>query len=509
LKPSTTHSDSLQSIGATTKCLWIAVIVCLFTALLGTSSISFAQNHKLVIQNGSTFNGTGSITIKDSVRNSNSAIPTTITGKVILSGAAQAIVANAANGSLQFDTLSLRGSGVKTIIGTTAIAESLNILSGITCNMNNDTLRIGNIIASAGTITTNANSVFEYNRTNSAVQSILGGVYNGKTRLLGNSRKTISSTLTIDSLEHFGWGLTINNNLTVNGKAQIDSLLNVAGGTTLSIGANNSSIATLQGNAGIIEANSSGTLTFTNNATNGSGTIQTNNSTINFNGNINSTGTLAVTGAGTMAFGGTVSSATYSFIIGSTQIYNGGLQTIVPTNYGNLTLSNAGTKTLAAGTAGIGGTISLLNGALIDATTNSATINYNGPGAQTIGALNYYNMTLSGARGNAAITFASSGTIRIAGTFTNSATLVTFVNTNSTIEYNGASAQTVTPFTYNNLTLSSSGAKTVSSSQTANGDVVQQAGTPLTVDAAVVWQIDGSFTTQTNLTNNGDITIGN
>jgi hypothetical protein len=499
----------LQSAGATTKCRWIAVAVCLFTALLGASSISIAQNHKLIIQNGSTFAGTGAITVKDSIRNSNSAIPTTIFGNVVLSGAVQAIVANAANGSLQFDTLSVRGSGIKTILGTIAVAESLNVLSGVTFNMNNDTLRLGNIIANAGTITTNANSVFEYNRTSGAAQSVLGGVFNGKMRLLGNSRKSFLSALTIDSLEHSGWGLTINNNLIVNGKAQIDSLLNVAGGMRLSVGSRNSTVATLQGNAGIIEANSIGTLTFTNTATNGSGTIQTSNSTISFSGNINSTGTLAVLGTGTMIFGGMVSSTTYSFATGSTVIYNGGVQSIAVTNYANLTLSNAGIKTFLVGMTGISGTISLMNGATADATTNSTTINYNGASAQTIGAFDYYNLTFSNARGNASITLPNSGTIRIAGTFINSATFVTFVNTNSTIEYNGSSAQTVTPFTYNNLILSGTGVKTVSASQTANGDVMQQAGTSLIVDPVFTWQIDGSFTTQTNLTNNGDITIGN
>jgi hypothetical protein len=471
--------------------------------------MSLAQNHKLVLQDGATFSGNGTITVRDSIRNSNSSVPTTITGKVVLSGADQGIVTNASNGSLRFDILSVRGNGVKTVVGTIAVADSLNILLTTFLNISNNTLRIENIVANAGTITTNANTVLEYICNSGTSQSILGGVFQGKIRLMGNSRKNLLSALTIDSLEHSGWGLTVNNNLTVNGKATIDSLINVVGGMTLSIGANNSTIATLQNNAGVIQANSTGTLTFTNNATNGSGTIQTNNSTMSFSGNINSTGTLAVTGTGTMAFGGTVSSTTYSFTNGSTEIYNGGVQTIAIANYGTLTLSNAGTKTFAVGTTGIGGTITLINGATANATANSTTINYNATGAQTIGALDYYNLTFSNAHGNAAITLANGGTIRVATAFTNSASLVTFVNTNNTFEYNGAGAQTITPFTYYHLTLSGGGAKSVMASQIANGNVIQQAGTPLTVNGSVAWQIDGSLTTQTNFTNNGDITIGN
>jgi hypothetical protein len=229
---------------------------------------------------------------------------------------------------------------------------------------------------------------------------------------------------------------------------------------------------------------------------------------VTFQGNVGSSGTLAVTGAGTMTFGGTVASTNYSFAQGSTEEYNGGAQSIIVTNYGNLTLRNAGTKTFAAGTTGIGGTITLASGATADATTNSTTIDYNGSGAQTVSGIAYYNLILSGAHGGAALTLANADTIRVAGTFTNSATLVSFVNTNSTFEYNGSSPQTVSPFTYFNLILSGSGAKTVSDTVTANGSVTQQSGTSVTVNAAALWQIDGSLTTQTGFMNNGEIRIG-
>ncbi len=503
----TLHSILFQNNRAIKVDSRILVAVCLANLMIAGSASTFGQNHKLIIQNGATFAGSGTIVVKDSIRNANST-PINITGKVVLSGAAQAIVTGATNGSLQFDTLSVRGSGVKTVAGTLVVAESLNVLSGVTLNISNDTLRIRNLIANAGTLASNTNTVMEYSRNSGSTQTILGGTLQGKVRLMGSSRKNFSAPLTVDSLEHSGWGLTVDQDLTINGKLQIDSLIDVASGTTLSIGANPSTIATLRGTAGIIQANSTGSLTFINNATPGTGTIRTGNSTVTFSGNVSSSGTLAVTGTGTMAFGGTVSSANYSFANGSTAEYNGSSQSIIQTNYGNLTLRNAGTKTFAAGTTGIAGTITLANGAAADARTNLTTIDYNGSGAQTISGIAYHNLTLSGARGGATVTLANVDTIRVAGIFTNSATLVSFSNANSTFEYNSSSPQTITPFAYFNLVLGGGGAKTVSGAVTANGDVVQQVGTALTVNAGALWQIDGSLTTQSGFINNGEIRIG-
>jgi hypothetical protein len=485
------------------------VVAVLLILLVMSSSLLFAQDHKLVIQDGATFGGSGLIIVKDSIRNSNASSPTNIAGKVALSGSAQGIVCNGANGSLSIEALSVRGNGVKTITGTLSVTDSLNILTGASINISGDTLRIGNLSANSGTITPNSSSVIEFTSNNGNVQSILGGNIPCKVRLIGNSSKNLQGTLTVDSLEHSGWGLTINNDLTVKGSARIDSLINVANGISLSFGSNNGTVATLLGNDGIIQANSTGLLAFTNDATNGSGIIRTDNSTINFNGNINGTGTLAVTGSGTMTFTGAVSSTNYSFTNSSTEIYNGGDQIVVSTNYGNLALSNSGTKTFAPGTTGIGGTITRTSNAKADAMANMTTIDHNGTGAQTVGALDYYNLSLSNSHANQQITLINDDTIRVAGVFTNTATNVTFVNTNNTFEYNGNSPQTVTPFAYYNLIFDGSGAKTVDASQIANGDVIQQTGTVVTVSGSVAWQIDGSLSTNQNFVNNGDITIGN
>jgi hypothetical protein len=59
------------------------------------------------------------------------------------------------------------------------------------------------------------------------------------------------------------------------------------------------------------------------------------------------------------------------------------------------------------------------------------------------------------------------------------------------------------------LVLSGTGAKLVNSSQTTNGDVTQQNGTDLTIDASVIWQINGLLSTGQDFMNNGEVIIGN
>ena len=83
-------------------------------------------------------------------------------------------------------------------------------------------------------------------------------------------------------------------------------------------------------------------------------------------------------------------------------------------------------------------------------TVTGSTVNFNGAGAQTIPAFGYNNLTSSstGAR-----TLASSGTVGVAGTFTPGTNAYTV--TGSTVDFNGAGAQTIPAFAYNNLTSSS------------------------------------------------------
>jgi hypothetical protein len=100
-------------------------------------------------------------------------------------------------------------------------------------------------------------------------------------------------------------------------------------------------------------------------------------------------------------------------------------------------------------------------------TLANLTVNYIGAGAQTVDAQNYGNLTIS-TNGTRTVTFVNGGTIRVSGVFTPTATTTTYVVTGNTFEYNGSGAQTITAFTYNNLIISNAGAKTVLAGTTVN-----------------------------------------
>lgn len=418
--------------------------------------------------------------MKDSIRNSNSSVPTIITSNVVLSGAAQGIVTNASNGSLQVDTLSVRGSGIKTIVGTIAVAESLDVLSGTTLNISNDTLRIGNNFVNAGTITTNTNSVVEYIRNTGSTQSISGGAFQGKTRLLNNTRKSLLGVLTVDSLEQSGWGLTVNSNLTVNGKAKIDSLINVTGGTTLSVGINNSTIATLQANAGIIRENSTGTLTFTNAAASNGTITNISTGTVTFANNLTGTGTVSQTANGTMNVGGSFTQNTYT-LTGGTVVYNGtAAQSVIGgITYNNLTIATTGGNATASAAITLTGNLVINLGSTLDMAGFAASVF---PGASNNNA----------------------GAIRWSGSNV-------YVSGAGTTEFYSAAVGNVAAGTnYGILLFSGTGMKTFATAgtTTATGNVTINSGAQVTVNNGVTVQVNGDFSNGGNITNNGAVKVG-
>ncbi len=159
---------------------------------------------------------------------------------------------------------------------------------------------------------------------------------------------------------------------------------------------------------------------------------------------------------------------TFTLGVTSTVDYSGtGAQTLVAQNYGNLTSSSTGARTLAnSGTIGVAGSFTPGTNSY---TITASTIDFNGSAAQTIPAFNYNNLTSSstGAR-----TLANSGTIGVAGSFTPGTNAYTI--TGSTIDFNGASAQTIPAFNYNNLTIS--GSRTANNVTFANSGTIGIAG---------------------------------
>jgi hypothetical protein len=252
-------------------------------------------------------------------------------------------------------------------------------------------------------------------------------------------------------------------------------------------------------------------LTVNNNVSITAGTLNANNLNMTVSGNWTDAGTFTP-GTGTVTFTGLAGTA-ITDAMGET-FYNLTINktgTTISLN-NNVTVNNAFTITL--GTFAVGSSTLTLNGAVSNTggtltSLVNGTVAYNQASAgQTVLAINYGNLTLSAF----SKTFPAV-TVGIASVFTAPNPATAHVMTGNTINFNGAAAQTVTAttanFIYNNVTLSGGGAKSVSASQTANGDVIHQAGTAVTVAGGVVWHIVGNFTVSGALTNNGTINIGN
>lgn len=187
----------------------------------------------------------------------------------------------------------------------------------------------------------------------------------------------------------------------------------------------------------------------------------------------------------------------------NTVIYNStAAQSVKAVNYHHLTVSGARAATnvtLPSGTVGIAGTFTpsatFTSGAFV---TTGNTIDYNGTGAQTIAAFDYRNLTVSGARGGAAITFASSDTVAVAGTFSVTATSVSYTTTSSIVDFNGTGAQTIPAFNYNKLRFS--GARSTNSITLASSDTI---GVADSLSVAATFSSGGYVTTGSKIAYNG------
>jgi len=183
-----------------------------------------------------------------------------------------------------------------------------------------------------------------------------------------------------------------------------------------------------------------------------------------------------------------------------------GSQNIAALNYYSLNLRGSGTKTFGSGTTGISHDFTVTESAIADATTHNTTVDFNGGSAQNLAAINYYNITLS----NTGTKSFSTGTTGIANNFTIGGTATANTGAaNCIINYNGSAAQAVRAISYNHIIFSNTGTKTLPSSTfyvagnwTNNGTVT--AGTSTVVFNGFSTQMIGgtSSTSFNNLTVN-------
>ncbi|GAA4345122.1 beta strand repeat-containing protein [Flaviaesturariibacter amylovorans] len=172
-------------------------------------------------------------------------------------------------------------------------------------------------------------------------------------------------------------------------------------------------------------------------------------------------------GSNTISIGGSMSYTATNAVQdpGTSTVRYGSGQTIIPLNYYNVVLNGSGGY-LVSGTVNIAGSLSwAVNPPTLLST--SSTVNFNGVGPQTIPAASFHNLTISGDRLGNTVTLAA-GTLNVAGTFNPSATNVVYSSTGNTVNYSSSSTQTIySPFTYNNLSNSGNGGRTFNSGTVA------------------------------------------
>ncbi|MEJ8757648.1 T9SS type A sorting domain-containing protein [Pontibacter sp. H259] len=179
--------------------------------------------------------------------------------------------------------------------------------------------------------------------------------------------------------------------------------------------------------------------------------------------------------------------------------YNGsGSQIVAAIDYKNLVLSNAAIKTLAVGTTGVSKALTKAGTAEIDADNVNVTVNYNGFDSQAVLPTDYHNLNLStgGIKSFSSVT-------GIANEFTVSDVSVDMTTNEATVDFNGSGAQIIPGrIRYNKLLVSGGGAKTLSDDspvakelKITNGTIATGVNTFTLEPTAVIVESEGKSVT--------------
>jgi len=430
-------------------------------AITGAGTLNFNGGDSISISGGTFTSTPGTLNITGNLLN-NGGTFTHNSGTVICNGSSAQTVGGST--AMTFNNFTVNNAAGVNLAGNATVAGTLTLTSGVFGVGTNTLTLTGPVSFTSGTIGSSATGTVNYNQA-AGGQNVAPGNYgnltfNAQSKVLPNGLTVgIAGTFTTGGVAATITGSTVDFN---GAGAQTIPAFNYNNLTSSNIGARTLA-AGIIGVAGVFTPGTN-TYTITGNTMdfNGAGTqtvpqFNFNNLTIS---NTHGANAVTLVNGGTIGVAGTFTPGTSTFVItGNTMNFNGaGAQTIPVFNYNNLTSSNVGARTLAAGTIGVAGAFIPGTNAY---TITGNTIDFNGSGAQTIPAFNYNNLTSSnvGAR-----TLANAGTIGIAGVFTIGTNAYT--TTGSTIDFNGAGAQTIPAFNYNNLTSSNAGARTLANAGT-------------------------------------------
>jgi hypothetical protein len=415
------------------------------------------------------------------------------------------------NSSQDYGTLTISGSGTKTLAGTVGIARNLTVSAGtfdlgsFTANRtaaggtltvsNGATLSIGGTNTIPSNYTTHsigATSTINYSGASQTVSVVNGSQHYGHLVISGSGTKTLAGIETVRgdltisagtfdlgsftiNRQTAGGTLTISNGaaLSIGGTGTIPtnySTHSIGATSTINYSGTNQSVIVLNSaqNYGHLIISGSGTKTLAGavgvagNLTVSAGTLALSTFTANRTA---AGGTLTVSNGATLSIGGTntvpSNYSTHSIGATSTINYAGTTQSVIvlnsSQNYGHLTISGSGTKTLA-GTVGIAG----------DLTISAGTFD-----------LSAFTANRTAAGGT--LTVSNGATLSIGGTGTIPSNFSTHsIGATSTINYAGTNQTVAVPNSsqnYGHLIISGSGTKTLAGTVGVAGDLTISAGT--------------------------------
>ena len=415
------------------------------TAVAVGATFSFAGNVTLYAQ--------WTVTTYTTTQNGDWNTPSTWTQGVVPTAGIPVIITNAVtvnndqsavtDGSVTINTggsLTFGSSG-KLLAGNVVISigTTLDMTNGGTLSTSGTITATGTFTPGAGTVTltgTNTwSSAFTFNNLNIPV-----GVSTIAANFTINGNLTISGTGTYTFSNSSSRTLSVAGNLSITGTGGMNSN-----------SSSSSCTITLSGTSKTMD-NTSTASSFTklNISISGSYTLDGN---FDYSSAASTSRSIAVTATGSL----NVSSYTLTMGISPLTLATGGA----------VSLGSSGTINTAC-----------VTGAIPTTGTYSGTVTYSAAsGGQTIVAANYTNLTISATSGTT--TWASSGTVGIAGTLTLGTGTNTNTVTNSTVSFNTGST-TIPAMTYNNLTINNSAGVTL------GGNVVVGTSGVLTLTSGVV-----------------------